>query len=497
MVNAADTEDELRRLLDSAAEWLLSDSRGKSFALNRAEIEIESAPSKILISLLDEKGLQTWRVKNWRHENPKLIFELTKNFGRESVKLELIPRTSARDFVAAGELARAEKAAKIAALITSSFPHLKLLRVELNKENGRFAQMMLADARENRTAVLAEIGENLTPEIILGMAILRLEKLRNRRKNRAEHIWILAEPKNAANLQKIHALLENFWRGAISIKSFSLDDAETKNRVLENLEVLSFENLWKRKKKSRKFKAEKLSKTAARIVEFAPPEIDILQEKNGETLRFAGLKFARIRKIGEEENVWFGIGNRQQRLGAHNFVEFTKLLDELKIYRNHNSPNKKHLFYQAASEAWLESVLRKNIRALDANLILSPLHTQFQAVRDRIDLLAMRRDGRLVIIEVKTSPDREMIFQAADYWRKIEAERICGNLDAAGIFGDLKIKNEPTLVYLVAPLLAFDKNFDFLAQTISRKIEIYRFDLNENWRQHLKVVRQREIRENR
>jgi hypothetical protein len=91
-----------------------------------------------------------------------------------------------------------------------------------------------------------------------------------------------------------------------------------------------------------------------------------------------------------------------------------------------------------------------------------------------------------------------MIFQSADYWRKIETERLSGNLQKAKIFGDLKIKDEPALVYLAAPLLSFHREFDFLAQTITPKIEIYRFDLNENWRENLRVVRQtKTISENR
>ena len=49
------------------------------------------------------------------------------------------------------------------------------------------------------------------------------------------------------------------------------------------------------------------------------------------------------------------------------------------------------------------------------------------------------------------------------------------------------------LVYLVAPMLSFHKDFRFLAQTIAPEIEIYRFDLNEYWRRNLKVLRREEI----
>jgi hypothetical protein len=126
---------------------------------------------------------------------------------------------------------------------------------------------------------------------------------------------------------------------------------------------------------------------------------------------------------------------------------------------------------------------------LDSNLILSPIYNQFHAAGDKIDLLALRSDGRLIVIELKVEPDREMIFQSIDYWRKIELQRRSGNLQTAKIFGDLEISDKPAIVYLAAPTLSFHPDFEFLSKTVSPEIEIYRFDLNENWRENLKVMK--------
>ena len=100
-------------------------------------------------------------------------------------------------------------------------------------------------------------------------------------------------------------------------------------------------------------------------------------------------------------------------------------------------------------------------------MVLSPVYHQFRAERDKIDLLTLRKDGRLIIIELKVAPDREMVFQAADYWRKIELQRRKGNLQKAGIFGDLEIAEKPTISYLVAPTLSFHTDFKYLSRTIS------------------------------
>ena len=165
------------------------------------------------------------------------------------------------------------------------------------------------------------------------------------------------------------------------------------------------------------------------------------------------------------------------------------MIENLQNFRRFDTPNSRHEFYRRAPEAWLESMLRKNIKLLDANLVLSPLYHQFRAGREQIDLLALRCDGRLVIVELKVKSDREMIFQAVDYWRKIELQKRKGNLNRARLFGDLQISDQPAIVYLAAPTLAFHRDYNFLARTISGEIEFHRFNLAENWRENLKVLK--------
>src|SRR6185436_8212700 len=163
----------------------------------------------------------------------------------------------------------------------------------------------------------------------------------------------------------------------------------------------------------------------------------------------------------------------------------------LEKYRLPLSENSRHDFYRIAPEAWLESILRRDIRQLDANLILSPIYNQFRASNDKIDLLALRRDGRLVVIELKTQPDREMVFQAADYWRKIELQRRHGILEAANLFDGRQIIDKPALVYLAAPAWSFHRDFDYFARCLAPEIELWRFELHESWRSKIKVLAQR------
>ena len=209
------------------------------------------------------------------------------------------------------------------------------------------------------------------------------------------------------------------------------------------------------------------SETATRLIELAPDKIDIVFQN-------------RAKRCGSRVAVCAGsvaarkgksVVRRQQSSSAiltpENWNEAVELVRDLEKYRIGEKRKYPARILSNAPEAWLESILRRDIRRLDANLILSPIYNQFRSSNDKIDLLALRRDGRLVVIELKTQPDREMIFQAADYWRKIELQRRRGVLSAADLFGGREILDKPVLVYLAAPALSFHRDYEFFARSLS------------------------------
>ena len=485
---------EILKLLAVRNEWLLIHSSGNAFALKRDEIEITFERGKIILGFLDEKGFQLWRVADYKIEKGNLTLEAARNFGRTREKIKFVPRLSAKESSAAIELARLERANQLAHLIVAENPKSKLVRVALNKENGRFAQIIYEDARRNQTAILADVSDAAAPENLLTAAIFWSAKLQHRKKNPIRAIWILAEKRVYKNLRKLHALLAESWQRNIQIKEIRRDAKTTQTKITDAPPIV-FGNLWREKlPKISLAENSEPSRVADEIIKLAPDKIDAIYTKHGETLRFRGLPFARVRRFGDEEKAWFGTEREKRILNKTTRAEFFDLLENLNTYRRFDSANKRHDFYRLAPEAWLEAILRKNIRLLDGNLMLSPIHNQFRHAGDRIDLLALRADGRLIVIELKVEPDREMIFQAADYWRKIELQRRNGNLRQAKIFGDLEIADAPPIVYLVAPTLSFHYDFEFLSKTVSPMIEIYRFDLNENWRENLKVMKVSEVR---
>lgn len=492
MVSLNARHAELREYIDAHFEWLLVRKDAPAFALRNAEIELSYRDERIHLGFLDDRGFQLMRLNSYQAENGEISLDVAGAFGQRREKMRLVPRASAAELSAEIELARLKKANDIAGMVADQYRR-KIVRIDLAKENSRLAQIFLKGASNESVGVLADVAGTATHETLLAFAILWHEKLKTRKKNPVGEVWIAGEKKQSKNLQKLHAMLSD--RRKETIKILHTSQKADGPRVV-HLAPRRVRDLWR--EKCRKLvlpEAPDTSETAKRIIALSPEKIDVIFSKQGETLRFMGLPFARVRRIAGAEKAWFGIERERRILNDTTWNAMAGMVDDLERYRRSDTPNKRHELYRLAPEAWLESILRRNIKLLDANLILSPLYNQFRASNDKIDLLAIRRDGRLVIIELKTTPDREMVFQAADYWRKIELQRRKGGLKRAKAFGDMEILDKPALVYTVAPALSFHRDYEFFARTLSKEIELWRFELHEGWRENVKVISRRNSEE--
>jgi hypothetical protein len=348
------------------------------------------------------------------------------------------------------------------------------------------------------TAPVVQIGAE-GAESFLASALLWLARLEGgaAAQRRPGALWLVAPRALCAAVCERLALLRDNLRARISV--FEVDEGRgelTQVRAPELGELLDAD-------------APRLLRPAsptagefvASVALLAPDAIDVVRARRGETLRFNGLPFVRVRRLSEAEQVWFGVerASRRRLLGEEDAADLLHLIEGLKEHRRADAPDRRHALYRAAPEAWLESILRRDITRLDPGLRLAPLHAQFRATRAAggatrpVDLLALRRDGRLVVIELKVSEDAALALQGADYWRRVEAHRRAGNIARARLFGDAEIADEPPLVYLVAPMLRFHRSFQTLARCIRQEIEMYRFDLGEDWRSRARVVRRQRL----
>ncbi len=498
---------EIQNHFAAAAEWLLSFSETNGFAIEASEIEIKLSHDKLILSAPTPRGWQNWIIQSWQKSGEKLIFQTARKLLSPAAALEFTPRMLIENLRTEVKAARLSKAAELAEIARKSFSvRAKIERVSLSQSNqrgkvGTIARILLKMPNGKSVAVCGSVVSKTDAANLLANSIFWFAKFSDRRS--INELWLIAEDPCVEDLQKLCALLRNGWREKIKIYRISPNlnpnKAETsgENQILTLAENLDFTHLWKTKpKKLLAPKAFELSQTAQTIIELEPDAIDVVRSRKGETLRFHGLPFVRIREVLGTEQTWFGVNAREQRiLNDASLPEFSELLDNLRAHRQFAAADKCHAFYQSAPESWLESMLRRDVSRLDPNLVLAPLYAQFclSNKRGALDLLAVRADGQLVVIELKTTTDREHVFQAASYWRQIELHRRNGNFQSAKLFGNLPIADAPPLVYLVAPLMSFHRDFEILANTVTPQIEIWRFDLNEDWRSGIRVARRTKL----
>jgi hypothetical protein len=479
-------------------EWFFLADDGNSQALKHNEIDINVSHGRLMLSCWTEEGTRTWTIRAWNWTGEKFVFEASRRMGAETPTIEIIPRASAAAIAATVRAARQARTDRLAKLVCSRLAGAKIERASLSPgirrgQPGRYARIILR-LKHQRIAVTASVASNRASDVdpFISASLLWFTRVGERvPPPLIQQLWLVVEAELAKSLV---GRLPWLRRGLLeTIQVFEIDGDWND---LQPRAIPERKELWR--KRLARFPPivdpESCTWTNTLVAE-APNEIDVVKARHGETLRFLGLPFARVRRVLNSERVWFGVNAGSRRLLDENtFHDWMSLLNDLREYRTAEASDHRHAFYRNASEAWLEALLRRDISQLDPGLIVAPLHAQFRTAKGRlgvrpIDLLALRRDGRLVVIELKVSADREHVVQGVGYWQRVEAHRRRGHISRAKLFGDRVILDEPPLVYLVAPTLRVHPAFNTLAKLITREIEIYRFDINEDWRAGVRVMR--------
>lgn len=543
-VNSRDVkhdETSIREIINPHHDWFMSINGRSPINLTTDEFEFSAGPGRLNFSCWTETGSRVWRVKSWHWSGDKLMVQASRRMGAEEVVIELIPQASAKAIVAgiaAARQGRCERLAELVALslegvgggvwgvetnqgvgrrvwgveqdaphrhptLDTQHPSVKIERARLSPgmrrdQPGRYARIILR-LPHKRVAVTGTVAESDVRNVdsLFSSTLLWFQRmLQTPKRPSLQRLLLMVERQILDAARQRHVLLRDSLRERIEL--FEINDGWTEVTPVKTFER---KHLWR--KRLARFPPVSEPQPMEHANEFLaqlPHAIDMVASRHGQTLRYHGLPFARLRRVLEQERIWFGIeGSRRRQLDVFHQRDWVKLLDDLESYRNETCRDRRHWLYRASGEAWLESLLRRDITKLDPGLIIAPLHAQFRTSHGGptgarpIDLLALRHDGRLVVIELKVTEDREHVFQGVDYWRRVEAHRRRGHISSARLFGDREISDESPLVYLVAPALHFHPSFRTLAKTIAPDIEIYRFDINEDWRSGVRVVRRERV----
>jgi hypothetical protein len=488
----------IAELLVAHAEWFCTLGEGTQ-ALSRNELDVAIAHERLILSCWTEKGSLSWKIFAWEWTGEKLLLQASRRMGAERPVIEFVPRASASAVALTVKAARQARCDRLGQLACALQPGAKLERSSLSPgarrgQPGRYARIVLRQKHQRIAATGAVAASRASDtDAFLAAALLWFKRTSERvRPPYIQHLWLILESEMVKPVLQRVAFLRRSLQEVIRV--FEVDKQLTE---LSPTDIPTREELWKRRlARFPPALPTNTSAIAAGLVGLAPEAIDVVHARHGQTLRYFGLPFARVRQVMGSERVWFGVeGARRRNLDDKTQDEWADLLTQLMEHRSADTTDQHNALYRNAGEAWLESLLRRDITRLDPGLIIAPLYAQFRISRGGvssvrpIDLLALRRDGRLAVIELKVFEAREHVLQAVDYWQRVEAHRRRGHITRAKLFGERRITNEPPLIYLVAPTLRVHRAFNTLARSIAPDIEIYRFDINEDWRAGVRVMR--------
>ncbi|WP_321472854.1 hypothetical protein [uncultured Paludibaculum sp.] len=203
------------------------------------------------------------------------------------------------------------------------------------------------------------------------------------------------------------------------------------------------------------------------------------------SLRIHGLEFARY----QEGQLWSGIYRKEP---ASNLSTVEQFASELATFRQTGGPVPDHPWRVQQPEAWLESLMRRQVDLLDARLLPAPVYGQVPALtgceRSCLDLLAIERGGRLAVIELKVSEDPNLPLQALDYWIRVAHHAACGDFRQGGYFPGLPISCKAPRLLLVAPALQFHPTTETLLGFFASNIQVERIGLGVEWQRMPRVV---------
>jgi len=243
----------------------------------------------------------------------------------------------------------------------------------------------------------------------------------------------------------------------------------------------------------------------------ARARIEVLPRSASEVgLLLHGLEFARVHhgfagnSFQGEDEIIFGAGANATSLTTETAGLFQHLAERLFKSRHPDGSHTDPLF-RLQPEHWLESVLRDELKELMPGLRHDPIYTQVPALsageRGMLDLLALDRNGRLTILELKADDDLHLPLQALDYWIRVralnddrqpvagsEGGRLRSAFERAGYFPGTEVSAQPPRMLLAAPALRIHPANETVLRYLSPEVEWELIALTEHWRRELKVV---------
>ncbi len=470
------------------------------FDLAEAKYSISGEYNKCLLHLWSSERNVVRRVLDAEIKGATLRLQVQRMGQNRPTKLDFY-RDRDRRSPAARQTARIAYAARMQKALERHFPGWTVARLTTNMDLHRsFGPAYLRGLLQQGQRAMAIVGVNAqetqaTVDGALTCGLLWLEACRlAQRDRRVVEGLIVVLPKGTVALTQQR--MTHLHPAAAKWRLYEFDEREDS---LSPTDIVGSGNLATRlvHATDENHARERFADSIARIRGILPQCDVIVLSPALISFRLRGLEFALARVAHDPRNfqsgqeIAFGVGAEERVLDEANESQFVELLQLAAAIRNHDGP-KAHPLWRMHPERWLESIVFGNVAALDGRLQTDCVYSQVPAFsaadRAMIDVLALTRDSRLAVVELKADEDIHLPLQGLDYWSRVAWHQDRGEFRKFGYFPGLELSSQKPLLLLIAPALHVHPATDTILRYLSPEIEWELLGIDERWRERMRVV---------
>jgi hypothetical protein len=501
--NCPMTPDSLRQMISDflvgANAALVVEDGAVAFDLAESKYSISGEYNKCLLHLWSSERNFVRRVLDAEIKGTSLRLQVQRIGQNRPTKLDFF-RDRDRRSPAARQTARVSYAARIQRTLLRHFPGWTIARLTSSMDLHRsFGPAYLRGLLQQGQRALAVVGVNeqetqSTVDGALTCGLLWLDACRLAQKDRrvVEGLAIILPKGTAALTQQRMAHLHP------TAAKWQLHEFDEREDALAATDI-ACGNLTTRlvRATDEGVTCERFAESIAHIRAILPQCDFAVLSPAVISFRLRGLEFAQARIAHDPRNfqsgqeIVFGVGSEERVLDDGNEAHFIDLMRLAASIRHKDGP-KPHPLWRMQPERWLESLVFKNLEALDGRLRVDCLYSQVPAFsgvdRAMIDVLALTRENRLAVVELKADEDIHLPLQGVDYWARVAWHQERDEFRKFGYFPGIELSPRKPLLLLVAPAFHVHPSTDAVLRYLSPEIEWELFGIDEHWREGVRVV---------
>jgi hypothetical protein len=474
----------VERFIASAASPAVLDPGEEPFPISGQNWEISEWNGRSVLRVWDDNRNLVRKLIAIKEARPERITLVTERFPKKQGELQIADLASAAGIELRRKSSRVAFRDRFRLILAREFPDWRIEEVtsdpdlEQSLSPSYVRAWLRRGSGDNASGIviLAAPPDALDPSAVVPFGLIWLDYLRRREKNQAIRNLILYVSRRQERSTTFRAALLS--PAAIDCQLFVYDEKDC-------MAAIDFSDAGNVDSTLPPCRQPQQPNLEAPDLATLPGNVDRVEQSDGAvSLRIHGLEF------GRSSNGRLSIGIGRKRPGSPRTL--AAMAGEIARLRNTTGEDRQHPLYLQKAEGWLESQVRKAAQTIDASLRPTPIYGQVPIFsgpeRGIVDLLAVDDTGRLAVIELKTTADLQLPFQALDYWLRVRKHLTAGDFERLGYFPGITIRRDPPRILLVAPSLAFHSTTEVVLEFLSPEIEFTRIGLAANWREELRVM---------